>query len=269
MAIRSVATTDTLETFRTNFNTLSSSDIGDPDSLSTTSKTIVAATNEINTSVVATGFTIRDSSSTTQTITTGNILNVVGSSGITAVVSATDTVTFGLGSSITQNIYADVLGSQHNADGSNTYTNVVVKVVSKTSAHIYQGTGSSSGYTLDGVESPFLELKAGNTYRFDQADSSNGTHPLLFYYDPGKTTAFSTGVTTNGTPGSAGAYTQIVVADTTPHILYYQCSSHGYMGSRVGVNSKTLQDISFVDSTGTAQVFATRPFAIAQAVALG
>ena len=29
MAIRSVATTDTLETFRTNFNTLSSSDIGD------------------------------------------------------------------------------------------------------------------------------------------------------------------------------------------------------------------------------------------------
>ena len=76
-------------------------------------------------------------------------------------------------------------------------------------------------------------------------------------------------MTTNGTPGSAGAYTQIVVADTTPHILYYQCSSHNYMGSRVGVNSKTLQDISFVDSTGTAQVFATRPFAIAQAVALG
>jgi len=30
-----------------------------------------------------------------------------------------------------------------------------------------------------------------------------------------------------------------------------------------------LQDISFVDSTGTAITFATRPFAIAQAVALG
>jgi len=269
MAIRSVATTDTLETFRTNFNTLSSSDIGDPASLSTTNKTIVAAINEINTSVVATGFTIRDSSSTTQTITTGNILNVVGASGITAVVSATDTVTFDLSSSITQNIYADLLGSQHNADGSNAYTGVTVKVVSKTTAHIYQGTGSSNGYTLDGVESPFLELKPGNTYRFDQADSSNSGHPLLFYYDPAKTTTYSTGVTTNGTPGNAGAYTQIVVADTTPHILYYQCSSHGYMGSRVGVNSKTLQDISFVDSTGTAQVFATRPFAIAQAVALG
>ena len=68
-------------------------------------------------------------------------------------------------------------------DGSNTYTSIEVKVVSKTTAHIYQGTGSTYGYTLDGVESPFLELKPGNTYRFDQADSSNGTHPLLFYYD--------------------------------------------------------------------------------------
>ena len=41
------------------------------------------------------------------------------------------------------------------------------------------------------------------------------------------------------------------------------------MGSRIGVNSKTLQDTSFVDSTGTAISFATNAFAIAQAVALG
>ena len=76
-------------------------------------------------------------------------------------------------------------------------------------------------------------------------------------------------MTTNGTPGNSGAYTQIAVTDTTPHILYYQCSSHGYMGNRIGVNSKTLQDTSFVDSTGTAITFATNAFAIAQAVALG
>ena len=101
----------------------------------------------------------------------------------------------------------------------------------KTAAHIYQGTGSSNGYKLDGVEGPFIEFKAGNTYRFDQADSSNSGHPLRFYYDPAKTTIFSTGVTTNGTPGSSGAYTQIVVADTTPHILYYQCSSVCYLKS--------------------------------------
>ena len=145
-------------------------------------------------------------------------------------------------------------------------------VASKTSAHIYEGTGSSNGYTIDGVEGPFLNMKVGNTYRFNQADSTNGSHPLRFYYDAGKTTQYSTGVTTNGTPGSAGAYTQIVVSETTPNILYYQCSSHGYMGSRIDTQSSTNvidSSTAFVDSTGTAISFASNAFAIAQAVALG
>jgi len=262
MAVRSVATTDTLGTFRTTFNS-HATDTGDLASLGTTAKgSLVAAINEINTSVSATGFVLSDGS-TTQTIVAGNTMTVTGSSGITAVVSATDTLTLSL-----SNIYADVVGHQHNTT-SGTHTNIVVTVASKTSAHIYEGTGSSNGYKLDGVEGPFIELKPGNTYRFDQSDSSNSGHPLLFYYDPGKTTQFSTGVTTNGTPGSAGAYTQIVVADTTPHILYYQCSSHGYMGNRIGVNSQVLQGVSFVDTTGTAVNFASTNFAIAQAVALG
>ena len=262
MAVRSVATTDTLGTFRTTFNS-HATDTGDLASLGTTAKgSLVAAINEINTSVSATGFVLSDGS-TTQTIVAGNTMTVTGSSGITAVVSATDTLTLSL-----SNIYADVVGHQHNTT-SGTHTNIVVTVASKTAAHIYQGTGSSNGYKLDGVEGPFIELKPGNTYRFDQSDGTNSGHPLLFYYDAAKTTAFSTGVTTNGTPGSAGAYTQIVVADTTPHILYYQCSSHGYMGNRIGVNSQVLQGVSFVTTTGTAVNFASTNFAIAQAVALG
>ena len=262
MAVRSVATTDTLGTFRTTFNS-HATDTGDLSSLGTTAKgSLVAAINEINTSVTATGFILSDGSAT-QTIVSGNTMTVTGSSGISAAVSATDTLTLSL-----TNIYPSVVGHQHNT-ASGTHTSIEVKVASKTAAHIYQGTGSSSGYKLDGVEGPFLDLKPGNTYRFDQADSSNSGHPLRFYYDPGKTTLFSTGVTTNGTPGSAGAYTQIVVADTTPHILYYQCSSHAYMGNRVGVNSQVLQGVSFVDTTGTAITFASNAFAIAQAVALG
>ena len=267
MAVRSVATTDTLGTFRTTFNS-HATDTGDLTSLGTTAKgSLVAAINEINTTVTASGFTLSDGSSS-QTIVAGNTMTVTGSSGITAAVSATDTLTLSLSNDLSTNIYADVVGHQHNTT-SGTHTNIVVKRITKTAAHIYHGTGSSLGYTLDGVESPFIDLKPGNTYRFDQADSSNASHPLLFYYDPGKTTAFSTGVTTNGTPGSAGAYTQIVVADTTPHILYYQCSSHAYMGNRVGVNSQVLQGVSFVDTTGTAITFASNAFAIAQAVALG
>ena len=115
-----------------------------------------------------------------------------------------------------------------NTYGTQTYT---VKVASKTSAHPQQGTGSSSGYFIDGLESPFILLIPGNTYKFDQADSSNSGHPLRFYLEEDKTTAYTTGVTTNGTAGSSGAYTQIAVTTSTPQILYYQCSSHGYMGS--------------------------------------
>ena len=274
MAARSVTTSNTLEQFRTTFNSLSGTDIGDLATLGTTEKgSIVGAINEINTSVTASGFNLEDDSSTVQSIVAGNTLKVSSGSGISAVVSATDTLTISVaGGDISQNVYFDVIGTQHNADGSNTYTSLTVAVAAKTSAHIYQGTGSSNGYTIDGVEGPFINFKVGNTYRFDQADSTNSGHPLRFYYDAGKTTAYSTGVTTNGTPGSAGAYTQIVVSETTPNILYYQCSSHAHMGSRIDTQSSTnVIDTStaFVDSTGTAINFASQAFSIAQAVALG
>ena len=106
-----------------------------------------------------------------------------------------------------------------------------VKVVTKTAAHPEFGNGSANGYTIDGVEGPYLEFTPGNTYKFDQSDSSNTGHPLAFYEDAAKTISYTTGVTTNGTPGSAGAYTQIAPTVSTPPILYYQCTAHSLMGS--------------------------------------
>jgi len=134
-----------------------------------------------------------------------------------------------------------------NPFGTQTY---VTKVVTKTAAHPYNGTGSSSGYTIDGLESPYLLLVPGNTYKFDQADSSNSGHPLRFYLEADKTTAYTTGVTTNGTPGSSGAYTQIAVTTSTPQVLFYQCSSHGYMGSA----SYSVSDAIADGKVGTAQI---------------
>ena len=110
---------------------------------------------------------------------------------------------------------------------------LVVKVVTKTNAHPEYGNGSTYGYTIDGIEGAYLEFTPGNTYKFDQADSSNATHPLRFYEDAAKTTAYTTGVTTSGTPGSSGAYTQIIPTISTPPILFYQCSAHALMGSYV------------------------------------
>jgi hypothetical protein len=270
MTARTVATTDTLETFRTTFNSLSQTDIGDPATLTTTATSIVGAINEIDSLVSSAGsFTLRDESSTTQTILTGDTLNIVGSSGITAIVSATDTLTIALESNISQNLYIDVYGAKYNADASNAYHTIVTTVATKTTAHIYYGVGSAYGYVLDDVESPFLNFKVGNTYRFDQSTASNSGHPLRFYYDVNKTTQYSTGVTTSGTPGSAGAYTQIVVSETTPNILYYQCSSHANMGSRADLDTSNFISPTFTSTTGTTISFASNAFAIAQAVALG
>ena len=116
---------------------------------------------------------------------------------------------------------------------------LVVKVITKTAAHPEHGNGSSSGYTIDGVEGAYLEFTPGNTYKFDQSDSSNSSHPLRFYEDAAKTTAYTTGVTTSGTAGSSGAYTQIIPTTSTPPILFYQCSAHSLMGSYVKFGTAT------------------------------
>ena len=143
-----------------------------------------------------------------------------------------------------------------------------VKVASKTTDHIHYNSGSSSGYQIDGVESPHFNLIPGNTYRFDQSDSSNSGHPLRFYYDSGKTTAYTTGVTTNGTPGSSGAYTQIVPTVDTPMVLHYQCSAHGLMGNQVSFKTRNLTGFDTDDlSEGSSNLYFTNARADARIAA--
>ena len=121
---------------------------------------------------------------------------------------------------------------------------ITVKVASKIDGeHRYYGSGSGNGYVLDNVQSPFLTLTPGRTYRFDVSDSSNSGHPFRFYLDAAKATAYTTGVTVGS------GYVDLEVTDSTPTILHYQCSSHGYMGNALQVNSSNAIKLNSQDAS--------------------
>ena len=109
-----------------------------------------------------------------------------------------------------------------------TYT---VTVASGTNQY---GTGNK--FYINGEVSPVLYLEEGNTYIFDQSDSTNDTHYLAFSRNPNNdpASAYTTGVTTTGVPGTSGANTTIVVAPvkkTGAPVLFYYCTVHSGMGN--------------------------------------
>ena len=101
-------------------------------------------------------------------------------------------------------------------------------------------------YVIDGDTSnpaKALTLYKGWTYTFDQSDSSNAGHPLVFKTD---SAAYTTNVTVTGTAGQAGAKVQIVIPETQPtgNFRYY-CSVHGNaMGNLITVKDDPIKTVS-------------------------
>ena len=158
------------------------------------------------------------------------------------------------------------VGNHYATDYESATKTLYVTVATSTTDHPYHGTGSNNKYKINGIFSPYLHLIPKNTYKFDQSDSSNSGHPLRFYLDAAKATAFTTGVTTSGTPGNAGAYTQIIVSDTTPSVLHYQCSAHGNMGWAAFTNTRNLTNFDTDDlSEGSSNLYFTNARADARA----
>ena len=110
-----------------------------------------------------------------------------------------------------------------------------------------QSVSGSNKYFIDGVQQDTLELYEGNTYKFDLSDSSTASHPFRFATaaDAAGSTQYTTGVTTSGTQGQAGAYVQIVVAASAP-TLYYYCTSHSGMGGTANTPTPANNSLRYI-----------------------
>ena len=115
------------------------------------------------------------------------------------------------------------------------------------STTVFTVTVVSGKFYINGAMAPVLTLYEGNTYRFDQSHSSNSTHPLRFNTNASGTinsgSQYTTGVTTAGTAGNSGAYTEITVPDGGPPIFYY-CVNHSGMGNFADTPTTITADIT-------------------------
>lgn len=101
------------------------------------------------------------------------------------------------------------------------------------------------GRNSEGLIALNFKLVAGARYRFKQDDSSNAGHPLVFSEElDGTTYNPNNAVTTVGTAGSTGAYTQIDVPLDAPEQLYFKCSNHNGMGGVINIVGNTTNNFN-------------------------
>lgn len=117
------------------------------------------------------------------------------------------------------------------------YNKLIVKV---------HPTTIGNRYYIDGMLTPTLNLDEGSSYYLDQSDPSNTGHAIRLSTTLDGThnggSAYTTGVTTSGTPGSSGAHTLIKVQSIplqTPELFYF-CNAHADMGGQARTNDTTV-----------------------------
>ena len=97
-------------------------------------------------------------------------------------------------------------------------------------------TVSSGKFLFDGQSSSqALRLTPNVVYRFDQSDSSNGSHPLRFSESADGSEMTDGYIIYNkvGTPGSSGSYTEVAFDQESNNPMYFYCSNHSGMGNAV------------------------------------
>ena len=138
--------------------------------------------------------------------------------------------------------------------------------------------GGQNKFAFNGVTAPAITLVKGFTYTFDVSAGTVSGHPLGFKDSGGS--AYTTGVTVNGTAGSAGANVVIVVPTTGTMPARYYCTTHGNaMGNTIATQTNDIATVTdtttitniqtVVNNLSTISGKATVDEATALAIALG
>ena len=137
--------------------------------------------------------------------------------------------------------------------------NTISTVNSTTTFTVTVVSSGGNKFALNGIVAPTLQLVRGTTYTFDLSDSSVSGHPLAF---KSGNNSYTTGVTSTGTPGQAGASVTFAVPLSAPGIgLRYYCTVHGNaMGNSITTSgtpiSLTAQGKATTPPTSVAAVLA-------------
>ena len=115
-------------------------------------------------------------------------------------------------------------------------------------------SGGNNVFAIDGVTNPTLILEKQGRYTFDQTDISNAGHPIAFRQT--NDAAYTSGVTSTGTPGTASANTLFVVPSNAPAALKYYCTVHGNnMGNNITVNNAYVNPTANTNATSRKEIY--------------
>ena len=175
----------------------------------------------------------------------------------TANIDLSEVVQDTAGGMFSSNTETNITATYQDSDG--TVDLAVEQQLNNTSApyfHKIVVTVVSSGgnkYTLDGSIQTVAKLTPNVVYRFDQSDSSNSSHPFRIgtAANGSEIAAGFTIYNKVGTPGSAGAYTEIALEQDAPGQLYYYCSNHSGMGASVSVADESFLTQTLTNKTLT------------------
>ena len=101
-----------------------------------------------------------------------------------------------------------------------------------TTPRVSKVTVENEVFYLDGIETPILDLRVGDTYKFDVSDASMASTVFRFSNrEDGPRNdgvVFETGVVTSGASGVRNSFVQIKIEQNTPNLFYYNTQELAY-----------------------------------------